>query len=838
MVPTSARAWWLTATLLLLASLVQAATPPPNPERFKDGIWTEPVFRWSSCGKGAMPCETFTTPKAAYDFMVSRTGSSCGTVTFGPMTPWGNSPVDGRYSVIWSNYVNVSNPKCGAGWDFDQTADLVYYCLEGFTAVAWPEASGGQNYACYKPAPVKTSCNRGCDGLQSMVFGNPVSLADRVKSQAETDVRSVGPNGLAFVRQYRSDTAGFVSSYGASGVNSGTSAPAFDPQSDASPSPTGCYPGFFRDLNKNGPEAPLEPGCARLFKMWEDSYVRRGADGDYTQFWKSAANMVAGAGAVDQLVTRQADGRSMVRTVDALELYGTTGLLLSRQLSNGPLQTMTYSNASTPTSIAPRPDLLIEVANGFGASLQFRYDARGHLRTLVDQAGKEVTYTVDNGGNVTEVLYPDGSRKQYLYNEPAYAPAGPPPQLLTGIVDETGQRFASFAYDAAGKAVSTEHAGGVERYVLSDGNTVTFPNNEQRLYVTQSWGSFKAPQELRRTWTCTGCTAPQTQVARFGLDVANGNTLSYDDFQGNRKCFAYEATRNLVAVRVEGLGTGADCASLTKDNATLPKGSRKIATAWHPDWRLETKRTEPRRITLYVYNGQPDPLDGNKPASCAPAAARLPDGKPIAVLCKKVERASTDSTGSAGLAAVRDGGVPDRFWAYTYNAAGQVLSGTDPLGRVTKYAYYEATTVDYTKGDLRSVTNPASQVTTFTKYNKHGQVLESSDPNKLLTVYTYDDRQRLKSASVGGLLTTYDYWPNGLLKQVTQPDASFLSYEYDAAQRLRVVKDQLGNRVDYTSDNAGNNKTEAVTDPSGALRRQLKRGFDQLNRLQQITGRE
>jgi hypothetical protein len=39
-------------------------------------------------------------------------------------------------------------------------------------------------------------------------------------------------------------------------------------------------------------------------------------------------------------------------------------------------------------------------------------------------------------------------------------------------------------------------------------------------------------------------------------------------------------------------------------------------------------------------------------ASCAPADALLPDGKPIAVLCKRVEQSTTDASGAAGLSAL------------------------------------------------------------------------------------------------------------------------------------------------------------------------------------------
>ena len=48
-----------------------------------------------------------------------------------------------------------------------------------------------------------------------------------------------------------------------------------------------------------------------------------------------------------------------------------------------------------------------------------------------------------------------------------------------------------------------------------------------------------------------------------------------------------------------------------------------------------------------------------------------------------------------------------RSWAYTYNAAGQVLTMTDPLGHVTAYTY-DAT------GDVATVKDALGHVTTFT----------------------------------------------------------------------------------------------------------------------------
>ena len=99
-----------------------------------------------------------------------------------------------------------------------------------------------------------------------------------------------------------------------------------------------------------------------------------------------------------------------------------------------------------------------------------------------------------------------------------------------------------------------------------------------------------------------------------------------------------------------------------------PRGSRKTSTQWHPDWRLASKVAEPGQDHHQVYNGQPDPFNANAIASCAPASALLPDGKPIAVLCKTVEQATTDADGALGFSATLQAAWP------TANSSGPTTS--------------------------------------------------------------------------------------------------------------------------------------------------------------------
>jgi YD repeat-containing protein len=98
-----------------------------------------------------------------------------------------------------------------------------------------------------------------------------------------------------------------------------------------------------------------------------------------------------------------------------------------------------------------------------------------------------------------------------------------------------------------------------------------------------------------------------------------------------------------------------------------------------------------------------------------------------------------------------------------------------------------------------------------------------TDANGLVTTMTYDERGRLKTSSAAGETTRYDYDGVGNLAKLTLPDGTYLSYGYDAAQRLTSITDSLGNTVAYTLDDLGNRKREDTKDPSGALAQTMSR---------------
>ncbi|KQW00928.1 hypothetical protein ASC98_06305 [Rhizobacter sp. Root1238] len=527
------------------------------------------------------------------------------------------------------------------------------------------------------------------------------------------------------------------------------------------------------------------------------------------------------------------------------ETYTGQGVLTTMAWADGTRIDFTYDTASGMRRLA-------QVSDNRGHRLSFGYtlSASGvpRVSSITDAMGQITTLSHDSRNNLVGITWADGKTKGFVYENAEL------PWALTGVVDERGLRYSTFGYDAKGRAISTEHAGGVDKYTVS----YTTPPSIQ--VTQQSFGgavarfhSWNLPQGMvmtepsgqTTTWSAISLNgknyfSSQTQPAGAGSLAssraqsydANGNIASRDNFNGTRSCYLNDLTRNLQTVSVASLGTGQDCAAVTASNAALPAGALKTSTQWHPDWSLPTKVAAPGQMTTYVYNGQPDPLNADAVASCAPTAARLLDDKPIAALCKRVTQATTDADGHLGFNATRQPGTLDTVQTWTYDADGRVLTASTASG-TSYYSRAAQTTADHTKGDLLSITSPNGEVTRFDRHDKYGQVLQSTSPDGTVTTYAYDLRRRMLSRTVGDKTTAYEYDAAGLLTKVTLPDGSWIGYEYDGAHRVVAVTDKKSNRIDYVLDNAGNRTDQRVRDPAGELTQVMNRLMDVLGREQQ-----
>ena len=409
-----------------------------------------------------------------------------------------------------------------------------------------------------------------------------------------------------------------------------------------------------------------------------------------------------------------------------------------------------------------------------------------------------------------------------------YAIGGRTPLALDGVYDQLNNRYSRFEYDDKGRTTLSEHAGGVNRYRFS------YPNAQQTV-VTEPLGAtisftltphYVVPTRLQGT----SRSATGLPSAMFGSYYdAYGNMTSMWKWHNPSRndCFASDPSLGREIARVEGLPYSGACPSNLQ--SYLPQtgtDQRKTLTEWHPEWRLPTRRAEPKKITTIVYNGGA--------VNCAPSTVLIAGRLPAAV-CSITEQATSDERGAQGFAATPVG-MP-RTRNFTYTTYGRVLSAIDPNGRRTTYTYYPDEDADIGKrGNVATITNAANHTTSITDYHPRGKPTRIVDANGLVTVATYDARMRLRTLTVGTEQTRLDYDPRGLLGTVTLPDGATLTYGYDNAHRLTSIVDQKGNRVDYTLDPAGNRTAEQVRDVGGTLTLNIARVMNALSRVERITG--
>lgn len=167
----------------------------------------------------------------------------------------------------------------------------------------------------------------------------------------------------------------------------------------------------------------------------------RHSDGKGDPFTKTGGNW-AGDPDTDRVLRETTGGYTVDLPDGRTEQYDTAGKLISETDRNGQITTYTYDSAGKLTT----------VTGPYGHTLQFVYDANGHLTRLTDPNGKIITYSYDAQNNLSTVSYPDGGQRIYHYENVSF------PHHLTGITDENGDRYSTFAYDSVGRAIFTGHA--------------------------------------------------------------------------------------------------------------------------------------------------------------------------------------------------------------------------------------------------------------------------------------------------------------------------------------------------------------------------------------------
>ena len=394
-------------------------------------------------------------------------------------------------------------------------------------------------------------------------------------------------------------------------------------------------------------------------------------------------------------------------------------------------------------------------ADGNGATTTQTFDEANNLQRVVDRRGNATTYTFDAAGNITRVADARG-----------------------GITNLT--------YDANGNELTR-----------SDplGHTVTKTYNP----VTGKVLTERDP--LGRTTT--------TAYVTGGLDFERQNPASVTDPLGRVTNYAYRpgdaTTPGAVPSSItEPLGRVTAIGQDARGNlSSLNVGGIATTYVYDAQGRRTRETDGVGNVVDYTFDANGNELTRRTTRTVAgvprvETTTRVYDGE------NRVTQ-ETDPTG-----AVR---------RMSYNAAGQMDTSTDALGRVTRYSY------DANSRLVRTEFPDGSSE--LVGYDANGNETSRTDRQGRVTRMVYDELNRhVETEHPDGSRVLMEYDAAGRMTAEVDGTGARRASGYDAASQLTSNTDASGRRTEHSYDPAGN-RTQTLL-PDGRV---IGYVYDALNRL-------
>ncbi|MEX2961324.1 DUF6531 domain-containing protein [Microbulbifer sp. TYP-18] len=245
---------------------------------------------------------------------------------------------------------------------------------------------------------------------------------------------------------------------------------------------------------------------------------------------------------------------------------------------------------------------ILRMENQQGEGISYTYDGSGAQQTsIADNNGNSITLAYTDG-QLTQITRNDNSVYQFAYtgNDLLHSITFPGistpqrlfryedsrfPNALTGVTDEAGAIYSSFAYDDLGRAIRTEHNGGAESldvaYVDADTRRLTNALGKQTSY---HYGDIDG---VKRIVSIDGEASANCAAANRAYTYdSNGFVATETDWEGNITSF----TR-------DNLGR-----ELSRTEAAGTPEARTVTTQWHATLNLVLKITTPESVTDFTYD--------------------------------------------------------------------------------------------------------------------------------------------------------------------------------------------------------------------------------------------
>ncbi|MFI6124887.1 putative T7SS-secreted protein [Streptomyces sp. NPDC051064] len=371
---------------------------------------------------------------------------------------------------------------------------------------------------------------------------------------------------------------------------------------------------------------------------------------------------------------------------------------------------------------------VIAEMDALGAVTRFEYDRYNHLASRTDPLGRVSRYIFDEHGHLTVVKRPDGREARAEYNERGFMvrSVGTDGNITRQTFDPCGNRRSvtepsgattHFAYDETGYLTSITDALGHTSTVASDEAGLPLAITDPLGEVTRcERDAFGRPVSI---------TDPLGAVTRLEWTV-EGKLARRIEADGNKQSWTYDGEGNCVR-HIDPIGGVTTFEYSDFDLLTARTGPDTVRYEFSHDTNLNlTQVTNPQGLTWeYRYD---------------------PVGRLIS---------ETD--------------FDNRTLTYERDAAGRLVSRMNALGQVIRY---ERDELD------RVVRKDAAGVMTTFAYDFADQLAEAVNSDATITRLR-DQYGRLKSETVNGRTTAYEYDDLGRRTGRTTPTGAVSTWAYD-----------------------------------------------------------
>jgi RHS repeat-associated protein len=438
--------------------------------------------------------------------------------------------------------------------------------------------------------------------------------------------------------------------------------------------------------------------------------------------------------------------------------YGMIYRFGKRAAISAHLSSIKDKNRNTITLHYDEDGCLTSMSDTVERGFTFNYNGK-RLASIVDPAGRSVTFSYNREGLLTSITDPMGNTVHYSYNEQ---------RKLSSITDAKGQKYFEQTYDDDDfPRVASQNYGGRKfdlEYDFRESTARETSNGKTTNYEYSNGTGFQ-----------TKVRDPLgNEIATFYNDA--GYLTGLLDAKSRGTNFSYDAMGNCT--RIE-----------QPDNVVT------IIT-YEPDFSQVTSITDPNGNTsTFTYDSNGNRLTATNPLGETTSFSYDDFGQLISV---------TDADGNTTV--------------YGYDRMGNLISVCDPLKNTSTFGYDErgnrvsaqdplnhTSIMTYNlNNQVRAVKDPMDHITTFS-YDQNGKVSSVTDAKGNTTIYEYTilDMISRETDSMSGSIRYY-YNDDGLLSSITNARGKTTSFFYDELNRVTRTEGPLGRPTQFGYDEVGN----------------------------------